>query len=418
MKHIIPFLLILSLFFLHFAFFSPVQANAAEDFNSWINVFDFATANDSGSYDVSFQKETVVTFQMPFRATWVNYDFIVESNDINLKAYIVTPTGDLECDSFKYDDWHYRFYADNRSYGSDTLQIKFVSSWSSGWVNVNFKKFNVGIVDSRYFQCYSEGFLIYNNNKVSIPYKGSSVNHSFYFNDTYTLTDFGFSVYITPNRWKKFDYIDLVLSISCDSISSVSVNIGNTVPNFTVNEILPDMNSNYFISLRIDLTDVVRSKTNNLAINVSGRLNTAYGGANAGNNLFQISSCVGSISQTLIDSDSYWLRIVDASISAGFSDVLDVLEGLVSGSGEGSAIKEQGSQIGSDMSAAQAQLDAVDKPSGSNITAIDSLGSVGFAANTSYLTQIVNTKYIKEVFVFVAIMAILSLVLFGTKKGG
>lgn len=98
--------------------------------------------------------------------------------------------------------------------------------------------------------------------------------------------------------------------------------------------------------------------------------------------------------------------------------LIDALESYFGSSGKGEEVKNEAAQMKDNMSSSNAELNSLSKPSGNDISAVDSLGAVSFTGNTSYLTQIVNTKYIKDVFVFVAVLSVISLVLFGVKKGG
>ena len=432
MKRILPFLLILALIAVQLPYFLAVPVKAADltyD-DLYLELLDYGGISryvvpdgrewaNTGTYFSILGGSSTLYFNLPSLIDIGYIDILVNAGEPSRP--ITTATAYGKSLNIVRQGEFYRVYGEVGMYDKYSHQVKqLVVTFNSNidvWCDLLSVK--VGKTNNLYFSTTGNGTLTASSTTKTFTFPNSNSATINSGSDTSVLGVLEF------DDWTMYDFIDVFFYIITDHIDSFTAWGEDFIPieySF-VSSSDSSAEGHYLVSARLDLRGLDRLSTDLPSIYFQLMCNA--------NELVQFSvmRCNGLVLTNNSNYLTYWFQKVIASskanstsILSGISDAADQIAAAFSSgmasTGEGAIVKDKGSQIGSDMSAAQAQLDAVNKPSGSNITAIDSLGSVGFTANTSYLTQIVNTKYIKEVFVFVAIMAILSLVLFGTKKGG
>lgn len=439
MKRILPFLLILALILVQLPHLFVVEARAASsDDAGWIELLDYGGPNGTDSYFYTLSSgNNSVKFLMPTIMIPRYVDIIFTCQDGSLGVF---PSvfqdyfkGPIALTCVHVTGNIYRAYGSFTAEFADHLKLIFNAQYDYyvNFISVRVTSSNVFVEDLP----FSADFSIDGTHKLSLSYPDNPIG------TVSTSGGFGtlYTAYFDLDTWRYVDRFDIIVGLSVSSIDSISLMFnGGTLP-LEYQYISSDIGGehDFILSLSADLSGVDRSSGDTPCIVISGYSNTpATSGVSIGYNFFTLYSSCGYLSTPSLDPDVYYSKIMigyikeifsgespgNQSVLSAISDAADKIAaafsaGLAS-TGEGEVVKLKGSQIGGEISAGQAQLDSVNKPSGVDITAVDSLGAVGFTGNTTYLTQIVNTPYIKDVFVFVAILAVVSLVLFGSKKGG
>lgn len=476
MKRVLPFLLILALFCVQLPHFLAVPAQAAEvdsEYNM-VDVLDYSTLNASGSNLINIPKDTSFYIDLPQYGNIYYIDAVLTIEPAIRTSFTVS----VNLDGAKYQgtavnikDSIYRLTITINGRGTDRISFTIADLWADGRSYINFYSLNVSytpyvfVDDVPFSATYNQDgkdlfTLTYPDNKTGYAAGTSDVNTNYV-------------LYCFLDSWSSFDRIDILLDIYVNSIESVSVVFnGGTLPlSYDYIASSPGYGDHYIMSFSVDLSDIPKDIDDVPMITISGICNSTSIVTSSITAVSLLSSVgyvsvhdldpylyyyqllVSGLNNVIADMDTHNSSLLTAisglvtKITDNFSyqnDVLGVLTGRITeaisnqsnlmtiyhsrlmdalesyfgSSGKGEEVKNEAAQMKDNMSSSNAELNSLSKPSGNDISAVDSLGAVSFTGNTTYLTQIVNTKYIKDVFVFVAVLSVISLVLFGVKKGG
>lgn len=429
MKRILPFLLILALIFVQLPMFLAVPVEASSIETPFINLFDYGMPNGADSTRFLIGNgNNDFTFNLPYElvGNYIDLLFVISGVSNFSVSVLSNQLTVLETNANTYRAFG-SFYA---SMSSVTVRVNCTLSGSSyGWIDFFGAKLLTHGSLPVPISVLMDG-TTGDGSPFTAPWDpgyGLSVDSVYYSVDSNT----DFIAFCTVGNFLSYDYIDLQLYFSVGSIDSISISYGDEAVPFSVSYLNHNTDTivDSTVNLTIDLRNIRRDLGGDFVITISGD-------CAVGTNIFGVWFASGFNDIRPLDPEIYWYQTIVSYIGSVISNMSSNNSGVISAiqsaadkiasaftnglasSGAGEVIKDKGSQIGGEISAGQAQLDAVNKPSGGDISAVDTLGAVDFTGNTTFLTQIVNTPYIKDVFVFVAILAVVSLVLFGSKKGG
>lgn len=226
----------------------------------------------------------------------------------------------------------------------------------------------------------------------------------------YDFYPFFFKIII--DEWESFDYVSVLVELTAYDLSSITVNNG-TLP-FEVSEIIsPSTESKYFFTIDIDCSNADRT-FDSLIIEMQGRLwGVSSDGtlAERSGNTFAIRSVIGSFSTTYIDPEIHWLKKIWNAITDGFNKLVgsgDQMDNFADNAQQQAGSLQDGNDAMNEM--VKPDIDS----SSADISTIIAPGDL--ANTTSWLSDILNSKYISQIMTLSLTLTLASYVLFG-KKG-
>lgn len=290
----------------------PVSATETNS-GSLINVLDYSTADDSGTNSFGSGGTLVATarYEIPFRPYVRFVDIVFTSaNGAPSSVYFRDSLLTLEQITGRL----FRAYGYVTVTGS-TFDLTFNSDTNG--VTYNVVSFYVSTYASSAYdiEAYCDiGSVDYISTIHYVP--DDEINYR-QFLGTENYDDVYLNLYLYTDDWKKYDYIDFQLFLTCGGINSISAMMGST--NIPLEISMTSDNSyvtnDYYITIRMDLTGLDRTSNDEPMIIVEGLV--AQGLVNEVN-VYNVS---GHVALDNVDPVSYWLYSINKTISAGFSSV-------------------------------------------------------------------------------------------------
>lgn len=420
-----------------------VPAAAADNMqNNFLQVMDYP--NPSGATIDS--SNTSVTFNLPNWNTLYYLDtLLIMAGDVptSVTCSFSGHTFDLNILPIDPSFGLYRVYGNLPGYSTDSFILTF-SSPGTTWVT--FKSIEVATVSVNSFSTTANmsGTLDSGNFTLNYSPGGEMVSHLTYYNNGDIETDDFYTFAYIP-EWRKYDYIDLILSFTVGEIASVDVGLSDGSYNlpFTVNFIqdTSTLPTTQMVSVRVDLTGIDRTSAADLQVFVSGAL--GYGV-----NAFSIFGCVGHVAfdndpyiyyfQSIINffgniagkldslsaNISQWISSQTTSLVNWLTSIRDsvvtwgqnIVSAINPSPDAGQDAVDQGAQQGSTITDLNDQMNALDKPAlngGGDISGIISPGQL--TSHTTFLATVVNAPYISSVVMLSLILSLAAYVLFGKR---
>lgn len=235
------------------------QPAAASEFSndSWFDVLDYSTLNNSGGNVASIKTNDYVAYTLPSALIVHDVDMLVYSNDPIRYARLRRWVGDSTSFALNVEslgDNLYRITGDAVGYSFAGLYLTF--TFSSGSGNIQIQRLNLLTVSSEHYTTIATATGTYGDgeeiNFVKDPEDLTPAYQYFDFRNYNVDTPFVCQIYF--EEWKKFDYIDIILSSSVKSIESVYAHFGNIlVPVDLCFLESSDQVSSRFIAARLDL---------------------------------------------------------------------------------------------------------------------------------------------------------------------
>lgn len=257
-----------------------IPASADDYEGNFIELLDYTTCNDSGRNRVDLTQTSSVSFPMPQMISGVCYvDMLVLiSGTAPSKIFAGNEAGYLfELNVSKVSGLIYRVYGSFSSISIKDLVVKFeyVSSSVSSVVTFysvrastfTFTSLDIGYSGSLYSMGITDDFDVaggYVSLNLTEESYGEALNTSF-------------SSYIFPKEWYDYDYIDINLSFTGYSVSSVSAILAGASINvpLDVSIIGPTQPGvgQFDICIRVDLTQIRRTSSDFVRIDINGTYN-------------------------------------------------------------------------------------------------------------------------------------------------
>lgn len=308
----------------------PSYAAEIEVDDQWINVLDYATL-DSDNYILASTSQTV-KYVLPFVYSASSIDMVVLCE--------VKPTSVAFYDTYlnivSLGNNLYRIYGSRSNVGyTNTVQLVFKFSKSTG---LNFLALKVASVPIEQSTIPAVFYLSSPYHTLTLEYTGTSgvtggvdVTQAVIENNMFIST-----LTIDGSDWLKYDFVDIVLFMSGDSINSLSCYVdgsssdGDYVlnPTYSVVENTEE-NSRiaYVVTASVDLRTLDRSQwgDNSLVFEITGSFSPVSGGLASLSHTFAVNSVVGSLALNNIDPEVFWLRRLYNGISSWFTNLEETI---------------------------------------------------------------------------------------------
>lgn len=319
----------------------PCASAAGSD---WVNVFDYASANGSGSNYFQFSNSTTVVYDTGIGSLVRRVDILINSAGADITSASLNGTGLYV---LPLDDSVFRIYGSVSNITTGKFSLTLKASGTAYCEIISFK------VSGLYYVTYpitgqisvdwapgsSTGF-------VAMP-DANTTAEVFWGGGSATDSVSSFSAWVYPNSWKEYDYIDFSFFIRAQSIDSLTVtHNGNYVPFdisyldtvsqtwYDPNNSSPEFNfvdlTEVYISLRIDVSGLDKGSSSLPRIGITGQ----YRNDNR-NNRLALYDVVGHVNADSENPIIHWLK-----------KIYSALIGEGSGAGEaGSTIESQAGEL-------------------------------------------------------------------------
>lgn len=273
---------------------SPVSAADLND-TTYFNVMNYSLPN-SGSGTLVWYSEPVF-FEVPY-GIYPYVDFVVRSNSSTLNAYSTPEPGGskLELNVILIGTYSstylYRVYGNTHGYSSDRLYIDFTLQDSS---YVDFLSFYASNVTTNYFDSdcnMTIGTVDYDSNIHFVS--TDEINYrTFTGTSDYMLANY--TSYLYNLNWKKYDYIDYIVFLSVDSVTTITCTMGGVNVPFEISFIDNDamLYHDFMISIRVDCRELDRTSSDYPMVTFQGNV------ACDELNMIAVMSCYGVVVNSL-----------------------------------------------------------------------------------------------------------------------
>lgn len=298
--------------------------------DSWIELLDYTTVNDSGHNIFSFDTTGSCFVWLPSQMTTGYVDVLFYSNRTITS---VTGEGSDDLTLERIDTYFYRVYGYTQRVTRSRLWLNFTSAESGVYTNVTFYSWRMCAFRTMAYPTAGTLFVGNSSAVMSDAYTPATLIFGGSTSDSYQVDYNGYAVL---NFWKDYDYMDVILHFNVASISYLSVTLDSMSLPFTVNYLASNGDSWYafnpstditntnwqmFVAvLHIDLTQCDRTLSSNPYI--------AFGGSAAsdnGNNYVSLQRITGYLGSYDMDPISYFVRKIHVDMKSGFSSLATTL---------------------------------------------------------------------------------------------
>lgn len=393
-----------------------IPASAAEiDNDSWLNVLDYSTANDTGSNMFVIENGGGErTWNLPKRLDMYMVDVVF--TDVMVYGGAVSGVS-VHIEGRTYPltiEWINnklaRAYGAFQGTGGSAIGLQFACS-SPQYIEV--LQLNVCSAPAEHFATTCYGTVTFNGGSHEFV-KDSSVSTPAY-TDVYYSGDYEkcqYSVILLLKDWRKYDFIDVQLTAVCWNITSVAANFGGINLDLVTSDIVATnvIANQYLVHMRVDVRGIDRTSTGYVAIQIDGNLLN-----DGGDNFFMINAASGYVLLQDINPLYYYFEGVKGTLNTGFDRVV---EALSPESDVASGYKETAKQQGAQLDDITSAIGSTSKPDAAQLN-FDMAGFVSTDAINLASTPIAalfQNEYIFTIFMMAITLAIVGYVLFG-KRG-
>ena len=299
----------------------------AADFENveWYQLLDYVSLNSSGN-TTNINNSNVCYFA--FNETrWISsVDIIVSFIGQPITRVYHTYEGTTKNLSIlKIGDNLYRIYGNITRSPYNGLHLTFESS---GWTRIEFTSVKLLGIEYGFFEESAHGYgTVVRADDLNIGYNYQSLSSSFYYTYSGDFNDRVFRTYYQFPNWRKYDYIDLQLYYVVDAITSISATIGDINIPVSCSYLDPTQSGSpgYFMTLRLDLTGLLRSSTDEIELQIIGLSSYDSSG------LISIIGCSGYVPLNTIDPLFYHFRTLQVKLEGWFSSLGDRIVNALNG---------------------------------------------------------------------------------------
>lgn len=388
----------------------PVNASELDNFTPFANLLDYATANNSGSNYFAFSGSTFFTYDLPGGqdVNYIDITFHI-SGPAPIGIHIWSGSDFTSLVLLKVSDGYYRAYGSLPVSFMEATGIQLdTGNASTSWVTIT--SLRVGLLGASVIDQDAYCDILTHMYSATIHYVPGDEINGRNFNGTDDVRLSYLQLDIRPVDWQKYDYMDFLIFISCDSINSVAAYFGSQNIPFTCTPFENDvMTSNeYILAIRLDLRAIDRSKSGFPNIVIEG--NVVLDGLNQ----VEFLACSGCIIEHKENKYTFWLTQIYTSIETRFLQLFDIVRGDTQpGEDFQDDINQKDDQL-KDMSLI---MDSVPKPE---------ISSVDFNANqfvdpqilsvsTQGLSSVMGSPIFSDVIIMAVLLATAGFVLFGKR---
>lgn len=433
---------------------------SAEDFDydsRWIDLFDYNVSRNRNIALYSSTGSGTFVLDMPARMRLYHVDILAHFGSYAPDLLIRKPNGSeylLTCSPLA--NGMYRYYGYIYAPNYDELIIIYrgngsASSYAGSFINVKVSTtvkdsfVNVGSFALQYDSTsYSGTMSAYNK---SLTWAGSVSDSTVY------------SLQLSCADWRKYDYIDFVISTDGMTIDSISGIHGDSGIDIKYDYVDSPYDGHTYMVLRMDVSGLSRYFEYDPYIEISGLVYDSFGVTLSGvtghvevetpdpyiywlseihsilSDQFQsVADLLSSVNTNIVtmtdklysrlstgfDSVTGWLYKVNVSLTDGFQSVVDKLDTLVNGTEEqqqaAEEFKNNSAEQSGQIDSAVDQMEVAKPDSGSIDTSVDTItGGMDFSIyNNALLTLTATPSVYQVLFIAVTLMTV-SYVFFGKK---
>lgn len=383
-----------------------VPASAAETGSKFFNILDYCLPNDG---DTSFVTVTPsnnrVSFSFPELFAIASIDIVVDiGGAIPSSVAFVGYSWSDNLTVQHIGNSLYRIYGTTTPMGVNSFDIQFNIN-NTSWIT--FHRVDIAITSFDRFDIPAHCDISSSLFSDTINYNPSdTINHRIFATSS-DYSDTHFRTVTWADDWRKYDYIDFLISYDVAEITSISARLDGSILPFTVNYIQssPVEGNSYDVFIRLDLTGVDRSSSGRPIITLEGRLDVA---ASAG---IYFLDCIGHVEVNNVSPVFYYLRMVKAWIQNLGDRIVSALNGNTS---SGDEFKDDSSGLISDLDDISGVLDSVQRPSMDNVS-MDFTGNISGATSLMATTfdSFTSIPWVNTIFMASITLALISYILFG-----
>lgn len=395
---------------------SPVSA--ADLDSEFIELLDYTSVDSQGNF-FYFQSSSLITLKLPSYSQlyYVDVLFALEGTSINsvsvlwgntIQNLTLIPVGS---NLF-------------RAYGSVPvgnylgLDLQFTNNGTYSYITLlscRVSSINVNSFDS---ECYCAIATVdYDRTIHYIP--GDEINYRSFTGTNDPLTA-AYRLDIYNLDWRKYDFVDYLLYLSVDSVTSVLCEFdGMEVPcsvSYLNNQ--DALSNDFLILIRVDCRNLDRSKTGVPYVSITGNVVIEH------SNLVSVMSCNGLVSQNYNIHFALLRKILDV-ISIGFvqlnqwidSQTQAIISALTGDSSAADQMQQEVNQKADELEELSGVMNSVSKPSTESVNvSVDSyIDQNVLTVSMAGLSSVMSMPIFSEIFIMAIILATAGYVLFGKR---
>lgn len=409
----------------------PVSADESTfNPNFFTNVLDYASADGDNYF--SFNNSISVTYSLGFEAFYSYVDILIFCYGPSIKsASCGTSSSQTNLTVLKVDSYVYRCYGWFNAYRNTpslTLTLNTGSSSTTWGQIVSFKAYNSAVDTFNETAFCSIRSRDFQDTISYIP--TDEINRRVFTTEQTDPSLQWLSLDIWSDNWRKYDYLEYILEVSCSEITSITAYLGDDSLPFEVSWIqsaTPSNGTPYIFSVSVDLTGVDRTSSAKPTVFVWGKLSVATGQLNHVDFL----GCVGSVNSQTVNPVVYFLRNIWTTLKSNFTSMVNSLSGWFSSvidtlkegfsvsdtDGSGADFSTEAADQGDQFDDITDAMQGLEKPevSDSDIDPgiIVPTSDVKFA--TSPLTVVLSDGVIKDIFMLAMIFIFAGYIIYGKR---
>lgn len=403
----------------------PASASTYED--RWVNVLDYATANNSGSNGFALTTGGTVSYTLPSSHIVQDIDIVFRCNrGVNDVSVVLNASKSFKLNLQAVGDGIYRAWGNCSAYGFTTIQLKFTlgTTVESYFDMLQFR------ISSQNSDFYHVPATISKSTSVSGPSSHSAGSDT----TAFTFTSTGeWSLNVAVSEWVKYDYINFAFSSKNIVVGSISAYIGDRSVDVNIESFDGDPYGSYtdMITGFLDIRGIEKHYSNDLVIALTGTCTSTSGSQ------LWLSWLNGSVSVVAINPFIYFFTTLGNTIKNGFASVGQWFTGLIDNLGDwfdsvlakldefinGSEEQQQAAEdfkenANEQSSAISGAVDAMDvdrSEINTDVSVSGITGGLDFSYFNSAMLTVTSSSTVYQLLIMTAALMLVSYVLFGKK---
>lgn len=404
--------------------FSPsAMASENDSYYRWIDVLAYGGANGSDNNLVVYNSGTKLTFELPVNTSLSLVDIVIQCTGSGFsKAYLMLDGRDTQYNLSitNLGSNLYRLSGNLGQVARNKLHLYFVTPGVSYFTFLNFR-----IASGNHLSFEATGQMYASSNGHASGWLNQS---TFATALTYTIPDnypvlmeqVDFTASFVANGWKNYDSVDFNVQLTASSIYSITCMQGDVSLDFTCSyldvstgtwfteEFDPETqlyitqthNGEFNLTIHMDLSKCNRANSDMPQITIKGNHFTW----NPTPCTIRLYSVVGFVQHYEEEADTFFLRRIMNMLTQYF--------GL--GSDTAEEQKNEMQQQAESLQQGVNELNKLEKPDLHTLTTPDlSQTQQGLSVVATVFTHTVNNEYVGFIFLLVAILGIMSYLLYG-----
>lgn len=296
-----------------------------------------------------------------------------------------------------------------RAYGqfSHSSSYFYINIQADGLRWVTFRTCNISYNKLEHYNI--EAYCDVNSSDFSgtIHYVPTDVINYRFFEAGTDYLNLDLACFLYTDVWKKYDYLEFMISLGCQSVNSVSASMGQTVLPCEVSYIDNDMTTvnNYYITIRIDVSELNKVTDDYPQIIISASLTPDA------INSVSVLNASGFLKSANGNFLFYLFRDLTNNLRSWFTTLYKSLNGDTS---SGDAFKEDSAELITGLDDISASMDSVQRPSMDSINT-DFTGDISDASvlMAGLFTEVTEIPWFSTIILASCTLGLISYILYG-----